>query len=80
MPLEEMKDALYDSIKARNKEHKKRFGEEIIDTSSFVGFGSGGSENLEPKKSDLQDVLSYFSETQPTASTGEGEAEGEDAA
>ena len=53
MPLEEMKDALYDSIKARNKEHKKRFGEEIIDTSSFVGFGSGGSENLEPKKSDL---------------------------
>ena len=41
MPLEEMKEALHESIKARNKESKKRYGDEMIDTSSFVGFGSG---------------------------------------
>ena len=41
MPLEEMKEALHESIKARNKESKKRYGDEMIDTSTFVGFGSG---------------------------------------
>ena len=48
MPLEEMKEALAESIKARNKESKKRYGEEIIDTSTIVGFGPLGGENLEP--------------------------------
>ena len=42
-----MKEALYDSIRARNKEFKKRYGEEMIDTSTFIGFGAG-RENIEP--------------------------------
>ena len=56
LPLEEMKEALFDSIEARNKLYKEKYGEEMIDVSFIPELGE--IENYQSKPSDLQDVLS----------------------
>ena len=56
LPLLDIKDVLIESIEARNKLHKEKYGEELIDTSSIPGY-PGGDFNPKPSLTDLQDAL-----------------------